>query len=128
MKFALLYIALLFGASYATAQDFKRPPNAKPGKCYKHVFEFDKEIAWEEIECNQVNDTYSPITKEKLEEIAARTAEMRAYQLKLQSLGYDVDITGMVDENTIIAHHKYLRALAKAERKKRREARKTRKK
>jgi len=34
---------------------------------------------------------------------------MEKYQEKLKTLGYEIDITGIADNKTIIAHHKYLK-------------------
>ena len=45
--------------------------------------------------------------------------KMKKYQEKLKSLGYEIDITGIIDNKTINAHHKYLKKKKKENKRKR---------
>ena len=55
-------------------------------------------------------------SKVDLVETEKKRLKLKKYQEKLKSLGYSVNTTGILDNKTIIAHHKYLK---KKKRKKR---------
>jgi len=120
-KLILLLIMWLFSFQM-NAQNYGLPANPEPGKCYERSIDYEKEIKWKEVDCEEVKKMLQ--TKERLAEIEEKTQELKKYQEKLKSLGYDVEVNGKLDNKTIIAHHKYLRKKRKAERRKKRAARK----
>ncbi len=127
-KIIFILILALVSASQISAQDlFYLPKNLKPGKCFVNCFDYDKPFEWQEIDCKKLQDnqksTAEILIKKKQNEI-----KMTKYQEKLQSLGYDVDVTGHLDYKTNTAHNAYLKQKKKDARKAKKKARKAEKK
>ncbi|MGR7813776.1 hypothetical protein [Lacinutrix undariae] len=120
MKNIILLTILLTFTSQVKAQNYDLPPDPKKGKCYEKCFYYEKEIEWKEIDCNKIKKQNPEKTEEELMKYEQTKIKMEKYQEKLKALGYKIDITGIVDNKTILAHHKYLKKKKKAERKKRR--------
>ena len=122
----LILIATL--ASPLKAQNYELPPHPKPGKCYERCFEYDKKIEWKEVDCEKfLSRKHKKKTKEELLKIEQAKLKLKAYQEKLKKLGYKVDITGTLDNKTIVAHHKYLKKKKREKRRKRRADKRKRK-
>ncbi|WP_298417920.1 hypothetical protein [uncultured Kordia sp.] len=109
MKNVLIIALLLIGASISVqAQNFDVPPNPEAGKCYERCFDYDKKIEWKEIDCSKVKEQNIKMTAAQLAKFEEKKQKMEQYQEKLKALGYNVEVTGIADNKTIIAHHKYL--------------------
>jgi len=92
------------------AQNYDLPPNPKAGMCYEKCFDYEKKLEWKEVDCEKLKAKKNKEkTQEGLIECEQRIVKMKKYQEKLKALGYEIDITGIADNNTIIAHHKYLK-------------------
>lgn len=110
MKYIILPI-FLFTFLNLTAQNYDVPPNFTPGKCYMKCFDYEKKLEWKEVNCEDFKN--KKLTKKDVLAQKQQKLKMEKYQEKLISLGYKVDITGIPDNKTIIAHHKYLRVKKK---------------
>ncbi|WP_298348089.1 hypothetical protein [uncultured Dokdonia sp.] len=121
MKGIFLTVFILFCGASLHSQNYDFPPNAQPGKCYERCFEYDKKFTWKEISCDTLA-LRAEKSKTKEDIIKARQAKIKLtkYQEKLKDLGYKVQITGKLNNQTIKAHHKYLKRQKKKKRKKRR--------
>jgi len=121
MKDTLYIIFTLFCAINLNAQNYDFPPNAQPGKCYERCFEYDKKFTWKEINCDTIA-LRAEKSKTKEDIIKARQAKIKLtkYQEKLKDLGFKVEVTGKLNNQTIKAHHKYLKRQKKKKRKKQR--------
>jgi len=101
-----------------TAQSYDLPPSPQAGKCYVRCFDYDKKFEWKETNCKELNENRNKKrTPEEILAVEQGRLKMQAYQAKLKDLGYNVDITGVARDKTIIAHHKYLKKKAKIKRK-----------
>lgn len=119
----IFLILILFLAHYYTSGQSKYlPKNPKVGKCYKQNFQFDKKFEWMEVDCDSIKQKH--IICEESEECNTNKQKMKGYQEKLQALGYKVKVTGILNDETIDAHHKYLKFKEKQARRKKRELRK----
>ena len=121
MKGTLYIIFTLFCALNLNAQNYDFPLNAESGKCYERCFEYDKKFTWKEINCDTLAmRAQKSKTKEAI--IKARQAKIKLtkYQEKLKDLGYKIEITGKLNNQTIRAHHKYLKRQKKKKRKQQR--------
>jgi hypothetical protein len=125
-KYIFLLIIVTFTLQ-VKAQNYNLPPNPKPGKCYVKCFSYDKKFEWKTIECSKLKAPQKEKTKKELIEAEHSKIKLKKYQEKLLALGYTVNLTGTVDNETIIAHHKYLKKKKKAERKKRKEEKRSKK-
>ncbi len=105
---------------FAFAQKTNLPKNPKAGTCYEQCFDRDKKIEWKEVPC---------IRKDRVEEASQSTASdcntITAYQKELIANGYTVALTGCLNQETIDAHHRYLRKRQKAARKAKRKKKET---
>ncbi|KJD36533.1 hypothetical protein PW52_02460 [Tamlana sedimentorum] len=110
MKYIILLI-LSFTFLNLTAQNFDVPPNFTPGKCYAKCFHYEKKLEWKEVNCEDFENKI--LTKKDLLAQEQQKLKMEKYQEKLITLRYNVDITGIPDNKTIIAHHKYLKVKEK---------------
>ncbi|MCB4807037.1 hypothetical protein LG651_02155 [Tamlana sp. 62-3] len=110
MKYLIVPI-LLFTVLNLRAQNFDVPPNFTPGKCYAKCFHYEKKLEWKEVNCKDLEN--KKLTKKDLLAREQQKLKMEKYQEKLITLGYNVDITGIPDNKTIIAHHKYLKVKKK---------------
>ena len=91
------------------AQNYDLPPNPKEGKCYERCFDYGKKFEWKEVDCEKIKEERKKEkTKDELIKIKQNKLVMEKYQEKLKKLGYEIGITGVPDNKTIIAHHKYL--------------------
>ncbi|WP_298762012.1 hypothetical protein [uncultured Psychroserpens sp.] len=115
----IFLVTLLTFTSQLNAQNYDFPKNPKPGKCYEQCFDYDKKFEWKEVDCDKLATQKNEKTNEELIKCEQEKIKMEKYQEKLKTLGYDIDITGCVDNKTIIAHHKYLKQRKKDERRKR---------
>lgn len=114
-----LAVALAFGfTTILNAQNYDLPKNPKPGKCYERCFRYDKKFKWKEVDCAKIKDLNKTKTETQLKQAAEKKAKMKTYQKHLITLGYDLEVTGLPDNKTIIAHHKYLKQQRRAKRKK----------
>ncbi|MGH1384844.1 hypothetical protein [Kordia sp.] len=110
MKNAFLFTLLItFATISANAQNFDVPPNPEAGKCYERCFDYNKKFEWKEIDCSKIKEQNTKMTTAQLSEIEEKKQKMQQYQQKLKALGYEVELTGIADNKTIIAHHKYLK-------------------
>ena len=129
MRYFFVFILFSLFSEVTYAQNYDLPKNPEAGKCYQRCFAYDKPFEWKEVECNKIQDSsslkskYSPFFKSEKEKI-----KFRKYQEKLVSLGYDIDVTGLPDDRTINAHHRYLKLKTKEERVKARLERKAKRK
>ncbi len=122
--FNVFLVTFLFCVLEAQAQDFSLPKNPEAGKCYERCFNYDKPFEWKEVDCNtEIANREKTKTKEELLKIEKEKIKLIKYQEKLVSLGYDVNISGIADNKTIVAHHKYLKKRKKQERKMKRKNR-----
>lgn len=124
MKNILLLTIIL--TSQLEAQNYDLPPNPKAGKCYVKCFDYEKKLEWKDVDCDKViKDKKKERTKADLIKIEQDKLKMEKYQEKLKHLGYEIEITGVPDNKTISAHHKYLKKKKKeAKRKQRAEKKK----
>lgn len=121
MKNLILLISLLTFISHLKAQNYDLPPNPKAGKCYERCFDYEKKFEWKEVDCSKFKaKNNKEKTQEELIKSEREKIKMIKYQEKLKTLGYEIDITGITDDKTIIAHHKYLKKKKKEEKRKRR--------
>ena len=90
----------------------------KTEKCRVGSFDYSEKFAWKEIDCSKVQGKKVDKTKEQLIKKEQDRLKMLAYQEKLKGLGYDVEISGILNEKTIKAHNKYLKKKIKEERRK----------
>lgn len=121
MKKIILLILLIIFSSLLTAQNYNLPRNRKTGKCYERHFYYDKKFEWKEVDCEKLKAKREKETAQyRLIRCGLQRIRMKKYQKRLKSLGYEVDITGCIDNNTIIAHHKYLKKKKKENRRKKR--------
>ena len=111
---------LLTFAFQVKAQNYDLPLNPKEGKCYEKCFDYEKKFEWKVVDCNKIKKLKTEKTEEELIKCGQAKIKMEKYQEKLKSLDYEIDITGIADSKTIVAHHKYLKKKKKEERKKRR--------
>ena len=118
MKNTILLTILLTFATQVKAQNYDFPSNPKVGKCYVKCFDYEKKFEWKEVDCNKVEKQKPEKTEKELIKCELAKIKMKKYQEKLKSLDYEIDITGIADNKTIIAHHKYLKKKKKEERKK----------
>ena len=119
-NFIFLIITLAFTLQLK-AQNYKIPPNPKAGKCYKKCFYYEKEVEWEELDCESYKaELKKEKTPEELKKSAEEIIKMKKYQEKLITLGYDLNISGIADNKTISAHHKYLKKKRKEDKRKKR--------
>lgn len=118
MKEILLFTFLLIFTFQIKAQNYNLPPNPKPGKCYERLFDYNKKFEWKEISCDKILILKTKLTKKEQVKCLQEKVKMEKYQEKLKSLGYNVDLTGIADDKTIIAHHKYLKKKKREQRKK----------
>ena len=110
MKNAFFFTLLItFATVSVNAQNFDVPPNPEAGKCYERCFEYDKKFEWKEVDCSKIKEQNTKLTEEQLLKIEQKKQKMQKYQEKLKTLGYKVEVTGIADNKTIIAHHKYLK-------------------
>ena len=116
MKNIILVALILAFASQLKAQDYDLPPNPQPGKCYARCFDYEKKFEWKEIDCDKLKDEKNKANQRDNEQ---EVMKMKKYQEKLKSLGYEIDITGIIDNKTINAHHKYLKKKKKENKRKR---------
>jgi len=125
LKNALFIIVILLFASPLKAQSYNLPPHPELGKCYERCFDYEKRLEWKEVDCEKIKlKNNQKKTKEELIKLEQEKIKMKKYQEKLKKLGYKVDITGKLDDKTIIAHHKYLRKKKKEEKRKQRKKKK----
>lgn len=103
-----------------SAQNYNLPPNIEPGKCYTKCFHYDRELEWKEVDCSEISVEQREMTKKELVECEQKKIKLEKYQEKLKGLGYKINITGIVDSKTIIAHHKYLKVKKKEEKRRKR--------
>lgn len=110
MRNIILLTIILAFTSQLKAQNYDLPPNPKAGKCYERCFDYEKKFKWKEVDCDKIKaERNREKTKEELLKIEQYKLKMEKYQAKLKELGYDVDLNGIADNKTIIAHHKYLK-------------------
>ena len=120
MRNIILLTIILTFTSQLKAQNYDLPPNPKAGKCYERCFDYEKKFEWKEVDCEKTKaERNKEKTKEELIKIEQNKLKMRKYQEKLSKLGYEVDINGIPDNKTIVAHHKYLKKKKKEEKRKR---------
>lgn len=114
-KFAILFsIALLTFSTQLQAQITQ----TKTTKCYVGHFSYDKKYKLEKIDCSKLTGKKNDCTKEHQIRREQAILKMKAYQKKLKSLGYDVDITGRIDDKTGKVHNMYLKKLKRVEKRK----------
>jgi aryl carrier-like protein len=119
MKNIILLISLLTFTSLVKAQNYDFPTNPKAGKCYLKCFDYNKKFKWKEVDCSLKLAKKNEKTKKELIKCEQQKIKMGKYQEKLKALGYEVDITKIADNKTIIAHHKYLKHKKKEEKRNR---------
>ena len=120
MRNIILLTIILTFTSQLKAQNYDLPPNPKAGKCYERCFDYEKKFEWKEVDCEKIKaERNKEKTKEELIKGEQEKVKMEKYQEKLKTLGYEIDITGIADNKTIIAHHKYLKKKKKEDKRKR---------
>ena len=122
MQKCLFFIVFMCLSASVMGQNYDLPPNAKAGKCYEKCFEYDKKLTWKEVDCNMIAKKKKQNESEIIETQKAKI-KLRKYQEKLLVLGFDVNVNGILDKNTIDSHHEYLKKKQKAERKEKRQSR-----
>ncbi|WP_034060149.1 hypothetical protein [Lacinutrix jangbogonensis] len=125
MRFLLITVVIFFTFSSAISQSLVSPNNLKHGKCYSRAFYYEKPIELKEIDCNNSNGKQSSgIQVYDVRKTDIEKAKFIAYQKELLDLGYKLKANGFIDNQTIKAHHKYLKFKKKQERKAKRKNRK----
>lgn len=124
MKPIFFTIFILFCGASLHSQNYDFPPNAQPGKCYERCFEYHKKFTWKEINCDTLA-MRAEKSKTKQATIKAHQAKIKLtkYQEKLKDLGYKIEVTGKLNNQTIKAHHKYLKRQKRNKRNKRKQER-----
>ncbi|MFD1063319.1 hypothetical protein ACFQ1Q_08665 [Winogradskyella litorisediminis] len=116
MKSVLQILSFLF-AGICFGQ--KLPKNPVPGKCYEKCFDFEAKIEWREVHCDSLKLRTAGenfvIKGEEAVDIIKKKIKFEKYQEKLIKLGYDLKVTGCIDDKTVEAHHRYLKDKSKAE-------------
>lgn len=115
----ILQLSILSFGLFSFGQNL--PRNPKPGMCYEKCFDYEAQIKWVEISCDSIKksrpDGFFKIKGEEATNITKSRIKFKKYQEKLIKLGYDLEVTGRMDENTIEAHHHYLKDKKKAAKK-----------
>lgn len=104
----------LFISSFGLSQDL--PKNAQAGKCYVKCLDYDLPITWQETSCDSLNKNEPKlfIKGEEAVSYIKRKTKFIKYQEQLIKLGYNLEVSGFIDEKTEIAHNSYLRDKRKA--------------
>ena len=95
-------------------------------KCVAGSFEYDKKFQWKEIDCSKIEGgktrkrTNPQIIKKEQDRI-----KFLKYQEKLITLGYELEVNGLLDEKTITAHNTYLKRKEREEKRKRKKDKNT---
>lgn len=113
-----IVINMLLFLSFALGFGQRLPNNPKVGMCYERCFSYDSRIDWIEVDCDSLirhsKKSNFTIKGEKPEDIVANRIKFLKYQEKLAGLGYNLKVSGCIDEQTFDAHHKYLKDKKKA--------------
>ncbi|WP_369048854.1 hypothetical protein [Tenacibaculum sp. UWU-22] len=122
MKQILLIVFFFFSIKGFT-QNVDSPKNAKPGKCYVRFdaskFDYNKvfkEKLWSEVSCDKAKELKKLNTTQKNKE---SVEALKKYQEALQQLGYEVEVSGLVDDQFVKAHNQYLKEQKKENQKRR---------
>ncbi len=112
MKKILSLLLILIGVM-AQSQDL--PSNPEAGKCYLkcNIGEIKQ---WTEVPC----DLTTPKARD--------TNYIKELQTLYRNLGYEIEITGIIDLNTIAAHKDYNNGMKKMKRKQRKAERRAKRK
>jgi len=116
-----LFILIFFYCIHVKAQTDFLPRYPKVGKCYVKNFDYNKKFEWQEIHCDSVKKANSTFSKSQIDKFEIERKKMISYQKKLKTMGYKLNVTGHLDNETVVAHHRYLKATKRKERKKRRQ-------
>ncbi len=111
MKKNLLLLFVLF-----TAGLFAQPRNAEAGKCYLQCFDFNNKVEWKEVDCEKSKVLL--LQESEKQNSSEFKSNLVVHQKMLQSKGYNVEVTGIVDEKTVKAHNRFLKKMDKEQRKK----------
>jgi hypothetical protein len=112
-----LFFILIFSTSFfVNAQGL--PSNPKPGYCYIRCFDYDKKVQWEEINCDSLKIAYVKtsfiIKGENKVDIIKNRLRFKSYKEKLINLGYNLKPDDCLSQQTIDAHHTYIKDKKKA--------------
>ncbi|AEH00971.1 hypothetical protein [Lacinutrix sp. 5H-3-7-4] len=119
MRFLFL-ITFFFFNTILFAQTINLPKNPKAGECYSRKFDYNKPYVWKKVNCDSIKRNKTKHNDSILlskRELVKRQLKLTKYQEKLKGLGYKLEVTGMLTDQTIKAHHKYLKAVARKEKK-----------
>lgn len=114
----ILIIFLTF-TTQLKAQNIELKTTSKVGKCLAASFDYNKKFEWIEVDCSKVDSNKKEKTRKQLIKKEQKRLKFVKYQEKLISLGYKIDVNGILDSKTIKAHNKYLKKKEKAERRQR---------
>ena len=79
-------------------------------------FDFETKFEWIEVDCSELeNVSKKDLTNEQVLLREQEKIKLLKYQKKLKSLGYVVEVTGILDDKTIKAHNHYLKKKIKVE-------------
>ena len=100
---------ILFIAGCAQKKDVLSLDNVKEGPIYCLVFKYDKKLQWIPLDGNQSDESI------KSDDIKSKEGKAKfiEYQKKLKQLGYNLEITGILDKKTRKAHDDYITFLEK---------------
>ena len=125
MRFLLITVIIFLTFNNTLAQNGTLPKNPKPGKCYERCFYYNKPLEWEEVDCKNL-EKLLPKGVEYFTKIDGGKNKFIKYQQQLIDAGYKLIVNGILDSQTIKAHHKYLKFQEKQARKAKRLNRKNR--
>lgn len=115
----ILQLSIFSFGLFSFGQNLPRYP--KPGMCYEKIFDYEAQIKWVEISCDSIKksrpDRFFKIKGEEATNIVRSIIKFKKYQEKLIKFGYDLEVTGRMDEKTIDAHNDYLEDKKKAAKK-----------
>ena len=124
LKLFVVFLFLIFSVK-GIAQDYKLPNNPEVGACYIRCLDYEKPFKWKKVNCDSIKYNKTKVlTKTDSIKIEQNKLKMKAYQKKLISLGYEVNVHGYPDNKTAIAHDLYLKRKKKEARKARRKKKK----
>lgn len=125
MKKTSIYFIIIFSFfSYQiTAQNKDLPKDPIAGKCYNRTFNLNERYEWKTVPCKEKKKQLT--VTESIKKGRELSQKIKRYQEFLNAKGYNIKVSGNLNDKTISAHHSYLKVRkkeAKLERKKARKA------
>lgn len=118
-KTTLILISLLTFIVQIKAQNILSVEQVS-NKCLIGSLDYDKPFEWEEVDCSKLENSKKSIrTQEQIIKKEQDRIKLIKYQEKLITLGYNLEVNGILDEKTIKAHNKYIKRKNREEKRQR---------